>query len=42
MGPVSSDAEAMSVFIAAIPYNFYSLLAVLMVGLIAAGIVPEF
>lgn len=42
MGPVSNAAEAMQVFVRAIPFNFYALLAVVMVGLIAAGILPEF
>lgn len=42
MGPVVDAADAMHVFVASIPFNFYALLAVLMVGLIAAGIVPEF
>ena len=42
MGPVGSAAEAMQVFVAAIPFNFYALLAVIMVGLVASGIVPEF
>jgi Na+/H+ antiporter NhaC len=42
MGPVVDAADAMQVFVASIPFNFYALLAVLMVGLIAAGIVPEF
>lgn len=42
MGPIVDAADAMQVFVAAIPYNIYALLAVLMVGLIASGIVPEF
>lgn len=42
MGPIDDAAAAMSVFIAAIPYNVYALLAVLFVGLIATGIVPDF
>lgn len=42
MGPVTDAAEAMSVFVASIPFNFYALLAVGCVGLIAAGIVPDF
>ncbi|HUD97368.1 MAG TPA: Na+/H+ antiporter NhaC family protein [Woeseiaceae bacterium] len=42
MGPVVDAADAMQVFVASIPFNFYAFLAVLMVGLIAAGIVPEF
>ena len=42
MGPVVDAADAMQVFVRSIPFNFYALLAVLMVGLIASGIVPEF
>jgi len=42
MGPVADDSEAIVVFIQSIPYNVYALLAVVMVGLIAARIVPEF
>jgi Na+/H+ antiporter NhaC len=42
MGPVVSPADAMQVFVSAIPFNIYPILAVIMVGLIAAGIVPEF
>ena len=42
MGPVVDAADAMRVFVGSIPFNFYALLAVLMVGLIAAGIIPEF
>ncbi|MDZ7768005.1 MAG: Na+/H+ antiporter NhaC family protein [Woeseiaceae bacterium] len=42
MGPIADPAVAMQVFIYAIPYNVYALLAVVMVGLIAARIVPDF
>jgi len=42
MGPIAEPGAAMQVFIAAIAYNVYALLAVLMVGLIATGVVPEF
>jgi Na+/H+ antiporter NhaC len=42
MGPIVDDNVAMKVFVYAIPFNFYSILAVVMVGLIAARIVPEF
>lgn len=42
MGPIDGPEQAMQVFISAIKYNVYALLAVLMVGLIATGIVPEF
>jgi Na+/H+ antiporter NhaC len=42
MGPVVDGADAMSVFVASIPFNFYALLAVLMVGLIAGRVIPDF
>lgn len=42
MGPIENAADAMSVFVAAIPYNIYPWLAVIMVGLVAAKIVPDF
>ena len=42
MGPITNDGEAIVAFIHAIPYNVYALLAVLMVGLIGAGIIPDF
>jgi Na+/H+ antiporter NhaC len=42
MGPVTDARIAMSVFVSAIPYNIYALLAVPMVGLIAARIIPDF
>ncbi|MEX2125848.1 MAG: Na+/H+ antiporter NhaC family protein [Woeseia sp.] len=42
MGPIADPADAIKVFVSSIPFNFYSILAVVMVGLIATGIVPEF
>ncbi|MEE4278111.1 MAG: Na+/H+ antiporter NhaC family protein [Halieaceae bacterium] len=42
MGPINDAADAMRVFIAAIPYNVYAILAVLMVGFIASGLLPDF
>lgn len=42
MGPVTDARSAMAVFVAAIPYNVYAILAVPMVGLIAARIIPDF
>ena len=42
MGPIADAGDAMRVFITAIPYNIYPLLAVLMVGLIASGLLPDF
>lgn len=42
MGPITDPAQAMAVFVASIPFNFYALLAVLMVGLIAGRVIPDF
>lgn len=42
MGPVTDAAGAMQVFVASIPFNFYALLAVATVGLVAARVIPEF
>ena len=42
IGPIEDAADAMAAFILSIPYNLYSILAVMMVGLIAAGILPDF
>ena len=42
MGPIEDAADAMAAFILSIPFNLYSILAVVMVGLIAAGILPDF
>ncbi len=42
MGPVTDATEAMQVFVASIPFNVYALLAVAVVGLIAARVIPDF
>ena len=42
IGPIEDAADAMAAFILSIPFNLYSILAVMMVGLIAAGILPDF
>ncbi len=42
MGPIADDGDAIEVFIRSIPYNIYAILAVLLVGAIAARLVPEF
>jgi len=41
-GPITDQAIATQVFIKSVGFNFYAILAVLMVGLIAMGIIPEF
>jgi Na+/H+ antiporter NhaC len=40
-GPVASVQEALTVFMASIPYNFYSWLTLLLAFLVAAGLVPD-
>lgn len=42
IGPVLDKKKAMSLFIMSIPFNFYSILAVVMVVLIAWRVIPEF
>ena len=42
MGPIENANDAIWVFIVAIPYNIYPILAVAMVGLIASGLLPDF
>ncbi len=41
-GPIVDAEQGMKVFIQAIPYNFYGWFAVILAGLIAFGIVPNF
>lgn len=42
MGPIEDAAQAMMVFTRAVPFNFYALIAVALVGLFATGIIPDF
>lgn len=42
IGPIETEAEALSVFARSIPFNFYAIVAVILVGLIASGIIPDF
>jgi len=42
MGPIENASDAMQVFIISIPFNIYAILAVVMVGLIASNIIPDF
>jgi Na+/H+ antiporter NhaC len=42
MGPIEDVGQAMQVFITAIPFNIYAILAVIMVGLIATKVIPDF
>jgi Na+/H+ antiporter NhaC len=41
-GPVSGIDQALAVFIAAIPYNFYPILMLLFTLLMCAGLIPDF
>jgi len=41
-GPIVDQVIATQVFIKSVGFNFYAILAVVMVGLIAMGIIPEF
>lgn len=42
MGSIDSAGDAMSAFVMAIPFNFYPILSVLFVGLIASQWLPDF
>ena len=42
MGPILNSSQSMEVFVKSVFFNFYGILAVVMVGLIAMGIIPEF
>lgn len=42
IGPVEDSAQAMMIFTKAVPFNFYAIIAVLLVGLFAKGIIPDF
>jgi len=42
IGPIESESEAFTVFIQSIPFNFYAIITIILVGLIASGIVKDF
>lgn len=42
LGPIQDEADAVAVFTKSIPFNFYAVLSVLLVGLIASGIIKDF
>lgn len=42
MGPIADASDAIMLFIYGIPFNFYAMLAVLMVGAIAGNLLPDF
>lgn len=41
-GPIETEAQALGVFTQAVPFNFYAIIAVILVGGFASGIIPEF
>ncbi len=41
-GPIQDASQGMAVFVKAIPYNFYGWFAVVLAGLIAYGIIPNY
>ncbi|GKV56717.1 sodium:proton antiporter [Sporosarcina sp. NCCP-2222] len=42
MGPIHGEVEAMAVFTKSIPFNFYAIFSILLVGLIAMGWIKDF
>lgn len=42
IGPIRDRKDALSVFVRSIPFNFYSILSILMVALICWKVIPEF
>lgn len=42
IGPVQDATQAMMVFTKSVPFNFYAITAVLLVGLFSLGVIPEF
>ncbi|MCS2608750.1 Na+/H+ antiporter NhaC family protein [Halomonas dongshanensis] len=42
MGPIDNAAQAMGVFLRAIPFNLYAWISVLTVGLVILGVIPLF
>lgn len=42
IGAIATQADAVDLFIKAMPFNLYAIFSVLFVGLICAGIIPEF
>ncbi|MFQ5823386.1 MAG: Na+/H+ antiporter NhaC family protein [bacterium] len=42
LGDISNKDQAMSLFVHSIPYNFYGIFAILMVGMLSLEILPEF
>lgn len=42
LGPIQNETDAFTVFTKSIPFNFYAMLSVLLVGLIASGIIKDF
>ncbi|WLR52696.1 Na+/H+ antiporter NhaC family protein [Bacillus tianshenii] len=41
-GPVTNETEAINTFVKSIPFNFYAILSVITVGLLAVKVIPDF
>lgn len=42
IGAIATQEDALNLFVQAMPFNFYAIFSVIFVGLICAGIIPEF
>ena len=42
IGAIATQNDAFSLFVGAMPFNFYAIFSVIFVGLICAGIIPEY
>lgn len=42
LGPIQNEVDALAVFTKSIPFNFYAVLSVILVGLIASGMMKDF
>lgn len=42
IGPVKDEAQAMMIFTKSVPFNFYAIIAVILVGLFSMKIIPDF
>lgn len=42
IGPIQDNADALTVFTQSIPFNFYAILSVVLVGLLASGTIKDF
>lgn len=42
IGAIKTQSDAFNLFVKAMPFNFYAVISIIFVGLICAGIIPEF